>query len=1279
MANKALVIDVNSRTALNGVLDKWETIGNMQSFTRDIITPELNERADKSAIVSGIPTVYARANMFSLALSYSGDSMTNTSAGMIAYYDELIDEWKGLIACIALDSGKLQIKRVELGYSDGRHSDKTTNLYESKGAFGNMLFNRRPLWTEHTGEPGEQTPFINIIKYNNQVVGGTSPECLLFTAPSYSIPFNENYAPQGKFRDPVKHGKNLDETKWLALYAYVKNLIERLKNDFTTYYQGLDESLRPSYDHIVNRLQLWLEEIKGKIQDDVERAAANPVSGFTSPFSIIFNYSDSMYGSNGVILSHFETGYTEFKAEDLLLPRGSEIARVMLNPYALEHYSELPVQLLEATMKGSENSKKAYFALPLSVIGLKIFGSSVAALVGQQDKSVAIKSRLLAEYDPDARENNLTVYLTLNSEDGKSKNVAVVYTVKPERYIMKSDILLWPNFISKQWDKYYMYSEMPAGVSSINFNALPFVGEEVDGKFLPVTDEKYNPIYLTEDQDILRRKNIESMLLVTADHRVAESPYKYEIYQSNKPFAGVKLISGIDREGNEKIAGFLLIRYAADETSASDLLPRNRMSEKLTFRSEVLLGFDFGSTNSSVAYFDPNANETYPQGFDFENRRISLFACDLPKPKGTIYKYPPKDFLFFSREKTHSNALKSVLALHDSRRMPTGNDTLAGLPVSGGIPCFMSNLPIMAVTPNTISLDFGDYGSVTLINNMKWSDSEVDKNYRRAYLSTLLLMVYAELFSRGLKPQKLNWSYPSTMERNRILTQYDPIWRGLSSDAVCPILNDDGSRVKPLEVTSIADQNVDQRSKTNDGNTSRRSRGLGLAQEMEVVKDDEGQEDDKHAWKRQKKVVTTTETKTINLDPQASDKKLEFSPIDTKYPMTEACATANFSASKAAVQRRVVYCFDVGGSTTDISAIFARDGKTPSMIKQNSIRFAAQKISQTLKYMPDEFKEVLNRVCRKYNISLIGFNVGPSRYNQETASYYYEQIVDMLKVDELKYFYSCIAELCPRLFAVNMYVTGLIMYYAGQLYIPLGDAIYASKERGFAGIEGVELRYVGKGARIFDWLSSQDIKNAEMYFKEMFRAGVQAPGLPDEDLVEIEDAEIDLNELRREGKADDEVKYEVSKGLASENGVLETPNESFEIFGENGFEGHDEVNDRVFHYRFDTKLTPEWMGEMGAVIRQSKPNCQCFTQFLDIYGDYVQQILGVVIDLNEMRHGINEMKIEQYITQEVPRFKEAMKRYRDNGGKQPFDYVAPIIIIEGLKFYDKHLMKCFKK
>lgn len=1277
MANKALVIDINGRTELNGVLDRWEAIGNMQAFTRDIITPKLDENADKSAIVSGIPTVYARANMFSLALSYSGDSMSNTSAGMIAYYNELIDEWKGLITCIALDSGKLQIKRVELGYSDGKPIEETGNLYEPKGAFGNMLFERAPLWTELVDDNLVRKPFINIIKYNNQVVGGTSPESLLFTAPSYSIPANENYAPDGKFRDPIKYGRNLDETKWLALYAYVKNLIERLKNEFTAYYQCLKdkketESLCPTYDHITNRLEMWLEEIKGKIKDDVEKAAANPVTGFTSPFSILFNYSDSMYGANGILITHPEVGYTEFKAEDLLLPRGSEIARVILNTHAKENYTELPVQLLEASLRGSESGEKAYFALPLSVIGLKIFGSSVAALVGQQD-NVVIRSRMSAEYSPEDRENNLIVRLTLNTEDGKTKNVVVVYSVKSDKCIKDSDILLWPNFISNQWNKYYMYSEMPAGVSSIDYNAVPFVGEQVDGKFLPIMDENYSPVYLTEDTRELSKRQINSMLLVTADHRVAESPYKYEIYQSNKPFGGVKLTCGTDREGKEKMAGFLLIRYAP-EGSGKGFLPENMMERRVVYKSKgVHLGFDFGSTNSSVAYYDPNDDDDlHAKGLEFKNRRVSLFGND-----NMDGKHQPKDFFFFSKQPTQSNALKSVLTLHDQRRMPNGNDTFKELPVAGGLPCFMSNLPLKAVSANTISLDFGNGVEATLINSMKWSESPVDKAYKTAYLRTLLLMVYAELFKKGLKPEKLNWSYPSTMERSTILTHYNPIWKSLGSDNVSPILEYEGGSVIPLEVTDISGQNngnnmggglnlggsiLGGNEQTTAGFGFGMDLGLGQSGDSMMGNSGLGSMD----WINGGGQKEVTEEKSINLEPDDPNKKLEFHPINTEFPMTEACASANFTAQTAAVRKKVVYCFDVGGSTTDISALFSLMNGDPYMIKQNSIRFAAQKISQAIRKMPDEFKEVLTRVCDTYNIKLIGFNRGVSRYSAETAPYYYEQIVDILDADQLKYFYSCIAERCPRLFAVNMYVTGLIMYYAGQLFLPLVKAINANRGAGSADIEGIEPVFEGKGARIFDWLCTKDMNMAENYFKAMFKAGAQSPKLPNE--------RIDLNKLRS-GRANDDVKFEVSKGLASENGSLMEPTDSFEIFGENGFRGFSPEG-KVYEYAFDTRLTSDWMREIGGYIRQPKANCECFTQFLSIYGGAVQQILGIVMDVNEMRQGLDHMEIEQYITQEVPRFKEAMARSRNN---QKFDYVAPIIIIEGLKFYDKHLLKCFKK
>ncbi len=1268
MANKALVIDVKERSRLNGVLEKWETIGNMQGFTRDIETPKLDENADKSAIVSGIPTVFARANMFSLALSYSGDSMSNAaSAGMIEYYNDLVDEWFGLITCIALDSGKLQIKRIELDYSDGKGLSETGNIYEAKGAFGNLLFERKPLWCEQTKDNGIKKPFINVIKYNNQVVGGTSPECLLFTAPSYSITPDPRYAPEGKFRNPVKYG-NVGGKDWLALYAYVKNLIDNLTGDFTAYYQNLDEGLRPGYGLIAKRLQIWLEDIRHEIEDDVEKAAANPVTGFTSPYSIIFNYSDEMYGSNGSINSRYVAGYTAFKAEDLLLPRNSEIARVMLAPQAVENYSQLPIQLLEARVKGDELKSRAYFALPLSVIGLKIFGSSVSALVGQQNNDV-ILSKMTAEFDPTAKDNNLTVYLTLNTEDGKSKNIVTVYTVKNDRIIKKVDVLLWPNFISGQWNKYFMYSELPHGVTSIGFNAVPFVGEQRDGKFLPISDAEGNPIYLTEEEKELKRHNIDAKLLVTSDHRVAENPYKYEIYQSNKPFSGLKLTSGIDKDGKEKSSGFLLIRYA--QGNDGSLLPKNLMETNVNFKSKgVRLGFDFGSTNSSVAYSDPNDDDnTKGKGLMFKNRRVSLFGAD-----NITGKYQPKDFFFFSKKETRSNAMKSVLTLHDQRRMPADSVAYKEMPVAGGIPCFLSNLPIKSVTSNTISLDFGDNVEAMLINSMKWSDSPVEKAYKTAYLRTVLLMVYAELFEKGLKPTELNWSYPSTMEWNMISNHYNTIWQNLGGSNVSPIL--ENGNVVPLEVMDIAYQKTGSLETNGDvfGEFSSQphlgdsyssnpfdmssSSDSGLSQSIK-----EDSFDDMFG----EKAVVQKKVKKLDLMPNDPKKELIFQQISTKSPMTEACASANYTAQSADVRNKLVYCFDVGGSTTDISALFALRNGVPHMIKQNSIRFAAQRVSAATRELHDEFGHVLTRVCNEFNIKLIGFNIGESRYSSSTAPYYYEQIVDILNNDQLKFFYNKIAELCPRLFAVNMYVTGLIMFYAGQLARPLIEATNANIAPGLARPRGFQPIFEGKGARIFDWLSIKNYPKADAYFKAMFKTGAQLP--------QMDSSFIDLSGLQN-GRPNDDVKFEVSKGVASPNGELQEPakGQSFEIFGENGFKGHDPEGG-VHEYDFTTMITPDWMREIGGFIRQDVPSCDCFTKFLGTYYKAVGDILGLNMDMEECKRGLSNMNIEQYVTQELPRFKDAMERYRNN---KPFDYVAPIIIIEGLKFYEKHLLKCFK-
>lgn len=1288
MGNKALVIDVASRSIPSGSLFKWNQIPQMESFTRDIETPVLDDNADKHAIVSGIPTVLARPNLFSLALGYSGDSMTNSDASLNSYYDELIEEWFGLIACIALDSGNLSVRRVSLAYSDGKESGDTENLYEPKGAVGRMLFERSKLWCEQTKENGVKIPFIDIIKYKGKVVGATSPETLLFTAASYSLEPDARFAPDGRFVNPLTNG-NIKGADLLALYAYVKNLIQRLNGDFTNYYRGLQPEIRPSYQHISKRLETWQEQIRLRIDDDVEKATANPVSVFMAPFDMLFNFSDDLYGYNGVIISQPTDGYIRFRAENLLLPKNSEIARFILTNSVTRDLTKLPVYMLAANFKNEGTNEKAYFALPLSEVGMKIFGSEIDDVLGYRKESTQVKTRLTAEFDRAAKVLEVTV--NIETDDHKTKKVSVPYQIKQPKPVQGVDLLIWPNFVSKQWKKYFIYSEMPSNVTTERcaFNAVPFFGESQDGQFVPSISWTGLQVASPDDR------------LVIADHRVANSNLKYEIYESDKPFAGVRLSCGRDNEGKLREGGVLLIRYS--QHHVNETLPLNKLNDAVNFKPKgVSLGFDFGSTNTSIAYFDPNSdNSLNGEGLLFKNHRISLLGSDIREltPDGRPGRAPklaPKDLFFFPAPSRPiaSNALKSMLTIHDQKRLDEGKlDVLRNMSIAGGIPCLNQNLPIYSISDDKIVLDFGNRIEAQVISNMKWRDSDLDKSYKTAYLKTLLLMVYVELFEKGLRPDRLNWSYPSAMEKYTIDHHYSPIWESLAE--VSPILDIDGSPC-PLAVMRSADQNDVGTGFGDDGYTFF---GSGQPTQSEdpsmTFADSEGFDFSSFAGgaavpsgnpfarfsntqpasapvastsskDRFKTVVQKKEEsgpKVPNFIPDSPTKVLEFDSIKTDKPMSEACASANYTSQSTNVGQNLVICFDVGGTTTDISALYNLTQRQTSMIKQSSIRFAAQRISSATRYMPEEFRKVLTKVCNTYGIKLLGFNEGEIRYSADTAPYFYEQIVDILADDaQLRFFYNCIAADCPRLFAINMFVTGLILFYAGELCNTLIDAVDANITPGLPTPNGFQIAFEGKGARIFDWLSTNNYSASVNYFKAMFITGYGGG---------IDPSYIDLSMLQMKSSPD--VKFEVSKGLAIQNGTLRVPKETFEVFGEDGYQGFSPDN-KTYQYNFATKLTPEWMEHIGGFIRQNSPQCPCFAKFCQIYASGVSKILGLKLDVHQFQQGLSTMNIDQFIQQDLAPFRQAKERAMKTNR---FDYVAPIIIIEGIKFYEKYLLKCF--
>jgi len=631
---KALAIKVDPRTEPQGVEYTWDKIPQLEVFTKNIIIPEIavdkegNTSVDIGSIVSGMPTVYARANLFRNALDNIIDKDA-VASGLMLFYRSLISEWKGFISCIALNYKDIQVDRVHLSYSDGKKIIDTANIYEPLGAFGNVLFERQPLWCDQSlANNADKIPFIDVISLNGNVVGGTSPDCFLFSSVSYKInavfPFvNIN---NGKFIDPLQSELKSDEL--FKIYGYAKHLLNNI-DKFRKNFDGLEDLLKPDYSNIYSCIQNWMAEMvkyqAAKGYPKLENQAPPEIGSiFQYPFSILFNYSTELYGSEGIISNEPSLQSSiSFDPKDLLLSDTVEIAQIDFGKEGAETKNYLknkPILLLEAETKGQSNNF-AYFTLPLTPLALNVFGANLTALVGL-DETSNVKSRISAIYNPNDQDGEkLVVQLNLFTQTGSEITKQVVYKVTRDS-IIGQDILLWPNFISKQWNRYFLYSEIPH--NDAKFQATPFIGDVNDDFFRIVLDRNNIPLYLANKGKVslLEKEydNIKIQLHITSNNAVADNKYKYEIYESNQPFKGIKFAhAGID-------CGFGIIRY--DGTGNNHFLPSNFLKNPIIDLTPAYLGVDFGSTNSSIAYFSGGSSNKVCDNLKLKNRRISLLSND---------------------------------------------------------------------------------------------------------------------------------------------------------------------------------------------------------------------------------------------------------------------------------------------------------------------------------------------------------------------------------------------------------------------------------------------------------------------------------------------------------------------------------------------------------------------------------------------------------------------------------------------------------------------------
>ena len=251
---------------------------------------------------------------------------------------------------------------------------------------------------------------------------------------------------------------------------------------------------------------------------------------------------------------------------------------------------------------------------------------------------------------------------------------------------------------------------------------------------------------------------------------------------------------------------------------------------------------------------------------------------------------------------------------------------------------------------------------------------------------------------------------------------------------------------------------------------------------------------------------------------------------------------------------------------------------------------------------------------------------------------------------DLNEFYQNVAADCPELFTVNAYMTGLVMFYAGQLAYRVRLSQEENPGDYLGTFEDVMIGCFGKGGRMFDWLRAMNEQAAYSYFQTCFGAGY---GVKATD--HLASFQIMPSDTRY-------VKAEVSFGLSRKNEILTTADQISELIGEDGFLYNGAVVDE---YAPVEARFMQHFGNQFIIPREFKR----FTQFAEIFYSFSSEFLGLSIPT--IQQDINGMRLKSYVGN-IPEYLLAIN-------SPEFDFEAPVIILEGMCFLDTVLMqKLFK-
>jgi hypothetical protein len=765
----------SSEGSKSNPIGKWYIHDQIKPFIQGIVAGDLDINQVSSTLISGVPSPWARVKLFWFAFDYLQRKDTNIeTSGLIEFYGVLRDEWKGLLALVALYPDRVS-------FSDPIYLNDKSDLFNLSGAFGRMLLDDKDFWTnlQKKQTSPDEKPFIQLLRYNNQVIGGTSPFSIFFPGVDYTnlkqatdIPWFRN----GKFEDPSRY---LDNDKTQKLYLFLKNI-----NKNFSQYEGSVSLGRTKNKLDLNGLKFYLREWQASIERKESSLQKNGTvakySNISSPFKELLDSQQKVYQ-----LKDGSFTFDEPLDKSLIKNVLSDLQNILKEDKSILGWYE-SVDLKQPLSKSavyylqvndivdSEHPVK-YFPLPLSMDGIHMFSQQLGRLVSHQDPKFDISGKI-------SDQGNLIVDLTVEIDNQpyrlNSKEYAIEWTSPNNKVIM------WPDFVSDNWDTYYLYTEYPLNIQGIKF--VPFYKKGQDQKIITCDRPSglgsvKEVVYSDSSEDLKRDSNLDIQNLI--EYPAGEVPqdlHKYQVIKSNKPISGLEI--RIDHAGKSQLAGYLIVKNPGDN-SMGDKKIVDLTTEEVN--REAIIGIDFGSNNSCVNFtLKSGANQAQP--IEFRNRRLALVGMDATD--GNIANRD--ELLFFSNEPAPNGQIKSWLHEHDNRFVGPNKDK----EIAGGVAVNEKNLLVKEMDKEKITTQAG-----ILHYNMKWLSDIAGLSKKTSYLKAVWLSVCADLYANKCRPAELRWSYPSSMS-SFDLSQYRSIYN-TELPLLTPILDrNTKQRLKPYLV-----------------------------------------------------------------------------------------------------------------------------------------------------------------------------------------------------------------------------------------------------------------------------------------------------------------------------------------------------------------------------------------------------------------------------------------------------------------------------------------------